>query len=133
VTPDEFENAVRQLFGGTSSGEVNTSKGLVEIDSVTHEFATQAKRITSPQGAAKFSGSNASQFERTVAYAQDQGLKVRYAITEQVQESWIQGLLAKAKAIGTATGNNPINEIHFAVIDSSTGQLIRTFVRPVPG
>jgi hypothetical protein len=133
LTPDEFENAVRQLFGGKPSGEVNTSKGLVEIDSVTSEFATQAKRITSPQGAAKFSGSNATQFERTVAYAQAQGLNVRYAITEQVQVSWIQGLLAKAKAIGAASGNNPITEIHFAVVDSRTGQLIRTFVRPVPG
>ena len=107
LTPDEYEEAARREFGGKSSGEIDTAKGPTEIDSVTGEYATQVKRITSAQGGAKFSGGNAAQFERTVAYAQEQGLKVRYVITEQVQETWIEGLLAKAKEIGELPARIP--------------------------
>jgi hypothetical protein len=132
LTSQEFEDAARRIFGGVSTGEVPTLKGLVEIDSVTGEFATQIKRILSSVGVRTFGGAIAKQFEKTLEYAKEHGLRVRYIITELVEESWIQGLLAKAKELGATSGANPITEIHFAIIDSRNGQLMRTFTRSIP-
>jgi hypothetical protein len=124
---------MRRHFGGRSSGEVDTPVGRVEIDSVNDEFAIQAKRITATDKmAGKFSKGNAEQFERTVAYAKEHGKKIMYVITDPVQDSWVAGLLEKAREIGAASGNNPITEIEFAVLDPRTGALLRKEVRAIP-
>ncbi|WP_162660267.1 hypothetical protein [Tuwongella immobilis] len=84
LAPDEFEAASRHNFGGRSTGEIDIPKGPTEIDGLDDQWVTQDKRITSPEGGAKFSEKFVTQFEPTLADAKEHGRQIRNGITDLV-------------------------------------------------
>ena len=89
----------------------------------------RARELLPREARPSFRGGSAVQFEQTAAHAQDNCLRVRYVITEQVGSTWIDGLLAQAIAFyAVHGGDNPITKIYFVVINSRTREYMSSFV-----